>query len=139
MNEKFRSHVDSLHGKFEALVNMPPVKPLSVRRSLELPGIYLLSEGSNHLYAGRTRKLGQRIRNHCLGGSKHNQAVFAFRLAREATGKIIADYAGDGRRAQLVQDPEFKAHFDSSKLRIQGMDLRYVEEHDPLSQALLEI
>jgi hypothetical protein len=48
--------------------------------------IYLFSEGSRPLYVGRTRHLRQRLRQQSIPGAQHNQAVFAFRLAREKTG-----------------------------------------------------
>jgi hypothetical protein len=65
--------------------------------------------------------------------------VFAFRLAREITGKLVASYTAEGSRAALVLLPEFDTAFTSAKQRIRKMDLRYVEETDPLRQALLEI
>ena len=38
-----------------------------------------------------------------------------------------------------MENPEFVAAFDSAKARIRNMDLRFVEETDPVRQALLEI
>jgi len=38
-----------------------------------------------------------------------------------------------------VELPEFAAAFTAAKQRIRKMNLRYVEETDPLRQALLEI
>jgi hypothetical protein len=67
-------------------------------------------------------------------------AAFAFRLAREATGNLTAAYrAGPNSRAGLMQDPAFVAAFDAAKARIRAMNLRFVEEADPVRQALLEI
>jgi len=39
----------------------------------------------------------------------------------------------------LVEDPVFAECFVRAKQRLRTMDLRYVEESDPLRQALLEI
>lgn len=39
----------------------------------------------------------------------------------------------------LVKDPIFAEAFTKAKERIRSMDLRFVEEPHPLSQALLEI
>src|SRR5205823_2030006 len=92
-----------------------------------------------HLYVSRTRKLRQRMRNHSIPASQHNQAVFAFRLAREATGNLSAAYSGEGTRLGLQSNPGFLEEFLASKRRVREMDLRYVAETDPLRQALLEI
>jgi hypothetical protein len=83
--------------------------------------------------------LRQRLRNHCGDSSGHNQAVFAFKLAREATGCVKAKYSKEGSREVLIADPKFAAAFASAKTRIRSMELRFIEEKDPLRQALLEI
>lgn len=67
-------------------------------------------------------------------------AAFAFRLAREKSGRIHASYKkGEGTRALLMLDPKFSKLFTLSKTRIRNMDLRYVEEADPVRQTLLEV
>jgi hypothetical protein len=60
-------------------------------------------------------------------------------LARERTGRLQASYSKKDSREALQADPAFAAAFDEAKARIRKMDLRFVEEHDPLKQALLEI
>ena len=67
-------------------------------------------------------------------------AAFAFRLARHATGRLEATYkSGDGSRSALVLEPAFASAFANAKAQIREMDLRYVEESDPVRQALLEV
>lgn len=100
---------------------------------------HLLSEGDNHLYVGRTRKLRSRLRQHSIPAAQHNQAVFAFKLAREATSFTEASFRSKGSRRDLLADPRFADAFGGAKARIREMDLRFVEETDPLRQALLEI
>lgn len=39
----------------------------------------------------------------------------------------------------LMSEPEFRMAFDVAKERIQKMEIRFVEECDPLRQALLEM
>lgn len=87
MHETFRTFTENLHPKFEALMDMDPVKgvlPSSIRGS----GIYLFSEGGRHLYVGRSRDVRRRYGQHSRPSSKHNTAPFAFKLAREETGNI---------------------------------------------------
>jgi hypothetical protein len=140
MEPAFARYAEALHPSFEKLVAMTPVTIATIPRDAARECIYLFSEQGKNLYVGRTRHLRQRMRQHSIPSSKHNQAVFAFRLAREMTGKLVATYAGDGTRALLAaNDTVFAAAFTDAKARIRAMQVRYVEETDPLRQALLEI
>src|ERR1035437_9793644 len=128
-----------MHGSFERLTGMEPVTIATVPKDAPSECIYLFSEGSRPQYVGRTRHLRQRLRQHSIPASQHNQAVFAFRLTRESTGTLVASYTAKGSRAALCADAEFGAVFTPAKQRVRSMDVRYVEETDPLRQALLEI
>src|ERR1700757_5048380 len=101
MNPNFKRFVEMLHPSFERLMQMVPLKMSALPTRLPGKCIYLLSEGQNHLYVGRTRKLLQRLRQHSIAGTQHNQAVFAFKLAREATGRLAAAYSALGSRKAL--------------------------------------
>jgi hypothetical protein len=92
MHESFREYVEALHPSFERLLQVKPVKIKDLPRDIPAQCIYLFSEGTKHLYVGRTKNLRQRLRQHSIPGSHHNQAVFAFRLARESTGSLVAAY-----------------------------------------------
>ena len=140
MHDSFLRYAESLHPSFERLTAMEPVTIPTLPRDAPSACIYLFSEAGHHLYVGRTRKLRQRLRQHSIPSSRHNQAVFAFRLAREKTGRLNAAYTGDGRRSELeVNDEEFSVAFIAAKKRVRAMQVRYVEETEPLRQALLEI
>ena len=139
MEPAFERYVESLHPAFERLVAMTPVTIATLPRDAPAACVYLFSENGRHLYVGRTRNLRQRLRQHSIPSSQHNQAVFAFRLAREATGRLEAAYTGEGRRASLaVNDAAFAAAFVEAEDRVRAMQVRYVEETNPLRQALLE-
>jgi predicted GIY-YIG superfamily endonuclease len=139
MHEHFKQYVESLDPSFERLMGMSPVKMSAIPKRLPDKCVYLFSEGDQTLYVGRTRRLRQRLRQHSNAGAKHNQAVFAFRLARETTGRLTAAYSVVGSRAALSADASFAEAFARAKSRVRNMDLRFVEESDPLRQALLEI
>jgi len=140
MDARFAAHIDALGPLFERLLAMPPVTPATLPMAMPLRGIYLLSEGSTNLYVGRSNGISGRIRLHSSPGASHRTAAFAFRLAREATGNLKPTYRkGEGSRSGLMQDPLFAMAFDAAKARIRAMDLRFVEETDPVRQALLEI
>ena len=119
---------------------MPPCSWGQLPKSLPMQGVYLFSEGASHLYVGRSNGIRARFGRHCNPGATHRMAAFAFKLAREATGKITASYkAGEDSRTGLMLNAEFRAAFEAAKARIRKMDFRCVEETDQNAQALLEI
>ena len=139
MHPTFASAIEQLHPSFEALLAMEPCQPLKVPSSTPQAGIYLLSEGSQHMYVGRSNRIRKRLGNHCRIGATYKMAAFAFRLARLETGQLKASYKPAGSRADLMNDPVFRAAFERAKDRIRSMDVRYVAEADPVRQALLEV
>jgi len=139
MDKKFNSYIDKLPSLLNELLSMPPVKPTILPMFLPQKGIYLFSEESKHLYVGRSNNIKRRIQNHCRLSSNHNQATFAFRMARSETNLEKATYKTEGSRKQLEEDPIFSTEFTRAKERIRDMDLRFIEVNDPVQQALLEI
>lgn len=141
MNEVFARHVEALHPKFEQLVGSRAFKFADLADQVGLPskGIYLFSENGRHLYVGRSNNIRQRLRLHCLPGSKDNQAAFAFRLAREHCGMPKASYKPEGSRKHLMTQETFYAAFEAQKARLRTMDIRTVGEDDANRQALLEM
>ena len=135
MREHFTARVAILEKLLTLLLESEPLSP-PLRKA---PGIYLLSEGATHLYVGRTKNIQQRFRNHSNASSGHNQATFAFRIARQETGHEKATYTVEGSRSALLQDPVFSAAFERAKARVRNMQLRFIEIDDPVQQALLEI
>ena len=112
--------------------------PATIKNARETPtgGIYLFSEDDNHLYVGRTKRLiSVRLKNH-VGTAK--DCPFAFRLARAAT-HLTARHSGDNTRKKLLENLKFLDAYKAAKVRIQKMDVRWVEEADPVRQALLEV
>jgi hypothetical protein len=139
MDGHFLETIRTLEPSFQRLLAMTPVTPVTLPRSMPKSGIYLFSENGRDLYVGRTRNIRARIAGHSRPGAKHGTAAFAFQLAREATGNLAATYKKKGSRADLMESPEFRLAFDEAKKRIRAMELRFVEEDDPIRQAVLEI
>jgi hypothetical protein len=103
-------------------------------------GIYLFSEGGSHLYVGRSDTVWKRLAAHSQPSSPPGSAAFAFRLSREATGRVTASYKqGTGTRSEVMADPAFRREFDRAKARVRSMDVGVVKEPRPVQQALLEI
>ncbi len=139
MDQAFMRLLEALEPKYKELIAMVPVRYYALPRPIPIRGIYLFSEGANHLYVGRTNRLRHRLRGHCAPSGSHFTATFAFRIARETTGRLKATYSRLGSRAELVKDVVFASDFEKSKQRVASMDLRFIEESDPTRQALLEI
>jgi hypothetical protein len=76
------------------------------------------------------------MRQHSIPAAQHNQAVFAFRLARQQTGRTSPAYSAEGGRIALSKDPVFAQASKAAKARVREMDLRFDEEADPFRQAL---
>ena len=138
MDNRFRAHIEELHPSFLDLIAMDPVI-VPLPPGIPEPGVYLFSEGGKHLYVGRTNRLRQRLLEHGRPSSGHNSAPFAFLLARAATGRTTATYQTSGSRGQLEADPLFATAFTAAKQRVRAMNIRFVEQPDPLGQTLLEI
>jgi hypothetical protein len=136
MDPKFGSLTEHLATKFERLMAMAPVVAAEVPKSTPLGGVYLFSEHGIPLYAGRTkRRIGVRIRGHF---STAEDCPLAWSLAREATG-YKATYKKQGSRTELLSRPDFARAYQAAKDRISQMEVRWVEEADPLRQTLLEV
>ncbi len=120
---------------------MLPVTIASLPKDAPLQGIYLFSEKGQFLYVGRTMRqsLRQRLRQHSIDSAQHNQAVFAFKIAREVTGHLHPGYTATDSRKARCADPQFAKAFLEAKRRIRVMELRYIDESDALRQTLLEI
>jgi hypothetical protein len=139
MHSAFQHFVDGLEPKFRTLLAMTPVCYATLPRDMPERGVYLFSDGEKHLYVGRTNRIRRRLAGHCRPSSTHFSATFAFRIAREETGRVKASYSSVGSRAALVTDTVFGPAFVRAKARLASLDLRFVEELDPVRQALLEI
>lgn len=139
MNARFKHLTRSLQPKLKALLGMPGVKFVSLPKAMPRRAVYLFSQGRRHLYVGRTNRLRQRLQNHCRPSGDHYTATFAFLIARRQTGRRRASYSKRESRAALLRSPEFARAFNRAKSRVAKMNIRYVEERDPVRQALLEI
>ena len=123
---RFGEMVALLPDLLDALRSCPPMStgdgPLP-----NVAGVYLFSDGGEALYVGQTRKLRQRMRNHRGASSDHNQASFAFLLAREVAEAEYPDIDLRVTRKLLAVDPRFSQLFAAARGRVGSMALRFVE------------
>ena len=120
------------------------VDPIATRAALpRTPGVYLFTEpGTGHLYVGRTRNLRARIAEHCPGvipRSSVPPATFAVKLARESTGLRPTYQRRGGLPDLFANNPKWREAVALAVVRIREMEVRFVEESDPLRSALLEL
>ena len=139
MHPTFAQYTTKLAASLERLLAMSPIRPLRVPATVPTAGVYLFTENDVPLYVGRSNSLRRRMNRHGSPSASHRQGAFAFRLARAETGNFRATYKKEGSRANLMTIPSFAESFMRAKARIQTMDLRFVEEADPLRQTLLEV
>jgi excinuclease UvrABC nuclease subunit len=137
MSDRFEQVIISVRQKFADLCVCPKHRIRDLPKDMPSAGVYLFSEDGHILYVGRTNKLRTRLQSHLR--NNHNQATFAFLLARHQTGNLKASYQSKGSRKDLLNDPEFRAAFDSARERIMKMDVQFVEEKDPIRQTILEV
>lgn len=139
MNSAFAHFVNDLEPKFQALMMMTPARYGVLPAQMPERGIYLFSDGDQHLYVGRTNGIRRRLAGHCRPSSTHFSATFAFRMARVQTGLVKASYTTKGSRADLIKNEEFRSCFESAKGRLRKLDLRFVQETEAVRQVLLEV
>ncbi|MCC6739342.1 MAG: hypothetical protein IT452_09865 [Planctomycetia bacterium] len=142
MDRRFRRLIETLDGKVDALIAMPPVTAATLPSAKQMPksGIYLFSQGKRHLYVGRSKRIRQRLGDHSRPSARQNQASFAFLLASKRSGRGKAAYTKAGSREALLEnDRKFAKKFVEAKAEVRCMDVRFIAEKHPLRQALLEI
>jgi hypothetical protein len=139
LDQRFSDAVSSLHQKLELPLSFEPFKYADRPKKLPENVVYLFTEGGTPLYVGRSRKFPQRLGNHCRSSSRANQSSFAFKLACEMSGLAQTRYSGPNTREKLLAIPAFADAFKSAKMRLNEMQIRYVEEGEVVRQSLLEV
>lgn len=100
-------------------------------------GVYLFSEGEDHLYVGRTSRLHHRLINHCRGSARSNRSPLKLKVML-ADAPFAVPVSRRTGWEDIVRDPAFAAAFETAKQRINRMQIRFLAEDDPLSRYLLE-
>ena len=117
MNTKFGYLLGQVETLFDQLLRMDPVQMENFPRSRVKKGVYLFTDPKEGpMYVGKSDDIRSRWSSHCDPGSRDSKASFAFRRAREATGKTKASYQpGPNSRKGLLNDPRFKSEFEMAK------------------------
>ena len=83
VNSLFKHYIDSLDPSFKGLMSMDPFKIPTLPANMPERGIYLFSERTRHLYAGRSNRLRNRLQEHSRPSADNNSAPFAFHASPE--------------------------------------------------------
>ena len=110
-------------------------------RKLPKKGVYVFYEDGKPMYVGRVgsnskQTVRQRIRQHTIPSSGHNQATFAFRLLQEDLCLPVG-HESDMTRPELAKT--YEAKFSEKKQRVRNMEVRVVEITNSMVQAVFEI
>ncbi|WP_457154073.1 GIY-YIG nuclease family protein [Mesorhizobium sp. P5_C1] len=133
---EYSNAVDQMPSLYEKLLRCD-LRPASPRTGFpKKPGVYALYENTTPIYVGRAKNIWQRIGNHI--GGRPEQSSFAFKVAREKTGRT-ATYKPEGSRKALMLDEIFKTAFTDSVTRIRALNGRYVVIEDDILQHLFEV
>jgi predicted GIY-YIG superfamily endonuclease len=132
---RFDKYVEQLKG---LLAELEAAKTFKVGENRLFPtagGCYAMIERQKYQYVGIAKNIRQRMRNHTSGRAE--QSAFAFKLARETTGKVKT-YTKVGSKKELMKDSVF---IDAMKLateRVKSMDTKFVLIEDPSQRYLFE-
>ena len=129
MNAEFQAIVDKMEGLLGKLRDGPEYTRDDLR-GMPKQGVYVLYEGGEPIYVGRSKDLDRRIREHSAR-SRHNSATFAFILYREKLGNP----EGKREEVQAMDPPEY----ERQRQRVGAMTIRAVEIEDSWVQAVFEI
>ena len=137
---RFEDIVARMEPLLKELQNSTPYNAPTYR-GLPEKGIYVFCEQGVPMYVGRVgstskQTMRNRIRQHTIPSSEHNQAVFAFRLLQERLG-VTTGHGAELRRAELAK--KYEVDFKEMKERVRNMEVRAVKIEDSVTQTVFEI
>lgn len=136
-SRKWKSVEDELRKLMDQLLEAPAKRRAEHTDVPPVPGVYLFYERGIPVYVGQTRNLRGRIAQHCRPSSRHNQASFAFRIAKEDFESRKGQF--QGTRKKLEADPSFSPKFTAAKARVSNMTVRFVSCDEPEVRTVFEV
>ena len=134
--DKFEKYVQTTGELFNKLILQERLSFEEACKLKNIPGIYVFYENDAPVYAGRTRKLRQRLRAHVA--NSHNSASFALKRTREIH-QLVPTYTKNLSRKVIATESPYKETFLDEINKIRIMDVQFLEVHDPIEQYLLEL
>jgi hypothetical protein len=132
---RFDKYVEQLKGLLKDLEAANKIKVGECKLFPEAGGCYAMIEDGKYQYVGIAKNIRQRMRNHTSGRAE--QSAFAFKLAREATGRART-YTKAGSKKELMKDPIFVSAMKLATERVKQMNSQFVLIEDPSQRYLFE-
>ena len=134
--ERFREAVRRMPKLLRSLEESETIEISNVTGTIPKSGVYVFYENDKPIYVGRSNNMRTRLRQHGRESSGHNQATFAFILAKE---QMKVDKKASTTREQLEKAPGFEEAFYEARRRVREMKIRFIPIGDQIDQALFEI
>jgi len=96
----------------------------------DFPGCYVLMNEQTPIYAGISKKVLQRLRQH-VRGTTHFNASLAYRIAAH-------NMPHEHTRSQAMEQDEFKVQFDAAKKYLGSLNVAFVKIINPLALYVFE-
>lgn len=117
-----------------ALFSSPSKGPVSIANELKLPGdlsgCYVLIEKEKPIYAGISRGVFARLRQHFTGNT-HFDASLAYAIAQRRLPT-------PGKRSEVMRLLPFKSEFAAAQTYLRSLDVAFVEIQNPLELYVFE-
>jgi hypothetical protein len=134
---EFAAAVDQMERLLQQLEAAPCLRVAEHPVLPAVPGVYLFTDGKKPIYVGQSRSLRRRLRIHTRPTSRHNQASFAFNLAKREARLAGVDIVR--RRKTLGADAAFEVHFAAARAAVAQMSVQFVEVPDPIVRTMFEM
>ena len=139
MNEAFREKTARMAELMKKLRNSN-CRDWSNRSELPKKGVYVFYEKDCAMYAGRTRNLQRRIREHGAESSTRHSATLAMVLLREELCKVLKKHECAGSPLTREQiEKRYPKEFAEQRERIRKMTFQFVKICDDEEQVLFEL
>lgn len=137
MNNDFKKLIDKLPNLLRQLEAETPVVREELKKvAVPVRGVYVFYDRGKPIYVGSTNRMKKRLMEHGRAGSKHNDASFAYQLAKSKSKKngIIVPQTRNSEYSR-----EFVELFTRAKADVAKMKIRFVEIKEDDLQYLFEI
>jgi hypothetical protein len=134
--DRFNEFVQRMPELLRSLEESEAFEVANMTGAIPKSGVYVFYENDRPMYVGRSNSMRSRILRHGRQSSGHNQATFAFILAKE---QMKVDKKTSTTREELERAPGFDQAFFEARQRVREMRIRVIPIDDQIVQALFEI
>ena len=139
-SDRFNKFIQIMPELLQSLKKSEAFEITDRTQTIPKSGVYVFYENNKPIYVGRSNNVKGRLLQHGRESSGHNQATFAFILAKEQM-KVDKEAHKKAQitRKELEGAPGFEQEFSEQRIRVRKMKIRLIEIDDQTTQALFEI